>query len=465
MRHYIVIVGLLLLTLLVSSSKSFAEEPSADTLIHVIQWSLAEGGNGHWYGVIDSKHPWVVQQSLATTFVRDGQLGYLATITSSRENDWIALHMLPYGQPAESDRYFIGGYRAAGNYHWLTHESWIWSNFAPGEPNHHGTALAIYGPTSVKLGKWDDVPDDTSKFDWEYSYRALIEWGDPGVVLGDTLMRLSPESQELPIPVCFAVGMVSRFMVWTTNDVMIPWSVGHCPSWVVVSPSSGLTPREVDVHWDATGLEPGVFRDSIEILAPASSVPVKYHQLTLILQASSNPLIMEPAELNAVAVPGREDPEKQHIHVTDVNGGATPFSVWEGCPWLALDKTSGITPDSIEVRVDASNLVPGYDFDCTLVFQPQPFANCNKYALVKVRSLRCGDMNGDRAVDVTDMNRLLNYYFGFGPAPISMLAADVSGDGVVDLSDVIYLAAYLGGRTSSPCRTVSDLSDAVENSF
>jgi hypothetical protein len=54
----------------------------------------------------------------------------------------------------------------------------------------------------------------------------------------------------------------------------------------------------------------------------------------------------------------------------------------------------------------------------------------------------CGDMNGDRNVNLIDVAYLGVYFFAGGPPPVSMWAADVNGDGVVNVLDLAYLAAY-----------------------
>jgi hypothetical protein len=54
-----------------------------------------------------------------------------------------------------------------------------------------------------------------------------------------------------------------------------------------------------------------------------------------------------------------------------------------------------------------------------------------------------GDANGDSIVDIEDVVFLINYLFGYGPAPNPPAAGDVNGDCFIGISDIIWLLNYL----------------------
>jgi hypothetical protein len=54
-----------------------------------------------------------------------------------------------------------------------------------------------------------------------------------------------------------------------------------------------------------------------------------------------------------------------------------------------------------------------------------------------------GDANGDSVVNINDVVFLLNYLFGYGPAPNPPAAGDVNGDCFIGVSDIIWLLNYL----------------------
>ena len=118
-----------------------------------IQWTIAEGGNGHYYEPINTS----VQTSWqdAKNFAEVAG-GYLATVTSQDENDWIVSNILPLvvGSPGSLHMGpWIGGYQNTtspsysepdGGWTWVTGESWSYTNWSAREPNDGPTPIYNY---------------------------------------------------------------------------------------------------------------------------------------------------------------------------------------------------------------------------------------------------------------------------------------------------------------------------------
>lgn len=109
-----------------------------------VQWSKAVGGNGHFYGVrlVSGGIHW-------DAAYREAKLsgGYLATITSEEENDFITNFIVnnpncwvvnPNGQDTGP---WIGGYQPVGspepngNWQWVTGETFGYTKWAGGIPS------------------------------------------------------------------------------------------------------------------------------------------------------------------------------------------------------------------------------------------------------------------------------------------------------------------------------------------
>ena len=96
-------------------------------------------GNGHWYQFICDPQTWPDAQDAAQTMTWMGLTGYLATITSQAEFDFIATQV----PSLEFYGCFLGGYQDPAyclpdeNWHWVTDEPWNYTNWSPGEPNDH----------------------------------------------------------------------------------------------------------------------------------------------------------------------------------------------------------------------------------------------------------------------------------------------------------------------------------------
>lgn len=167
---------------------------SLDTVVNLKQWTAAQGGNDHWYAVINAARPWVSQYEIAHQLTHDGTAGYLATITSAEENQFVVDSIMGDVYPnAIIDEYYLGGRRPMKDsaFQWLTGEAIDYGNWAFGEPSGDGPAMAIWGKTSGRtLGSWNDVPEDTLGIDCYHQIYAIVEWGgmDPSahqIVLGN----------------------------------------------------------------------------------------------------------------------------------------------------------------------------------------------------------------------------------------------------------------------------------------
>ncbi len=153
--------------------------PPEDTLINLVQWPVSEGGNDHWYAIIPVVQPWVLHHDLARTFVRGIDTGYLATITSPAENDFVKSVIVNHtDQPSIADQFYLGGHKSPlTGWGWMTGESWLWTNWSSGEPSGDGPAMGIWGASTQNFGRWNDVPRDTTGTGPEHQLWALIEFG------------------------------------------------------------------------------------------------------------------------------------------------------------------------------------------------------------------------------------------------------------------------------------------------
>ena len=131
-----------------------------------VRWS----GNGHYYERIDTDPYilWSDAKMAAESRTYLGNVGYLATITSQAENDWITNTLL---LSAPGPYYHLGGYQPpgtpepSGGWEWITGETWDytnWSSWPQQEPNDVGNedGLMIFGVVSVDprgIGKWNDI--------------------------------------------------------------------------------------------------------------------------------------------------------------------------------------------------------------------------------------------------------------------------------------------------------------------
>ena len=92
----------------------------------LIQWSTAVGGNGHYYELIHQDLSWMEAHQLA-----QNSGGYLATVTSLAENQWITETF----NESSLHHVWLGGYQdfdataIDSSWHWVTDEPWSYANW------------------------------------------------------------------------------------------------------------------------------------------------------------------------------------------------------------------------------------------------------------------------------------------------------------------------------------------------
>lgn len=115
-----------------------------------VHWTVADGGNGHWYeafqGPLLSSGVHGVITWADAMLNAEAEGGYLATITSAEENEFV-FHLVDTPEFWGTDGlagYFgpwLGGWQEpdaadpAANWLWVTGEPFDYTNWHPGEPN------------------------------------------------------------------------------------------------------------------------------------------------------------------------------------------------------------------------------------------------------------------------------------------------------------------------------------------
>jgi hypothetical protein len=170
-------------------------------------------GNGHLYEVVDngSSLSWDAAQPLAASRTLNGATGYLATVTTQAENDYLLGRLSGDGwfgasdSGTEDDWKWVTG-PEAGTSFWAglgdgAPVGGLFSNWASGEPNNSGNedCAQFYSSGSG----WNDLPCDG-----DYLQYYVVEYGGPGdlptepeTVSFDVVVS-EPSSVVVPISSC-----------------------------------------------------------------------------------------------------------------------------------------------------------------------------------------------------------------------------------------------------------------------
>jgi len=114
--------------------------------------------NGHFYDVINTPANWNDAKTDAESRTFFGLSGHLATITSQAEQDFLVQTVNVPG------RAIIGAYQTdktaepAGNWAWVTGETWSFTLWNGGEPNNSGGGEDCAHLWPIANRAWNDIP-------------------------------------------------------------------------------------------------------------------------------------------------------------------------------------------------------------------------------------------------------------------------------------------------------------------
>ena len=144
----------------------------------LVRWEAADGGNGHWYEVLTGPMSTLGVPSFISwtdaSFDAEARGGYLATITSAAENEFVfnLIDSPAYWSTNQRGVYYgpwLGATQApdaeepGSGWFWVTGEPFEYTNWLPGEPNEWGGLDEDYlhfiggeGAPSERSAFWND---------------------------------------------------------------------------------------------------------------------------------------------------------------------------------------------------------------------------------------------------------------------------------------------------------------------
>ena len=218
----------------------FQTTASAQPGVRKINFNLGtaiQGPNGHYYDISSARTDWTTAKVNAENSDYYGMKGYLATVTSQSENDFIAQKLNTDSWMGGSDNYLkineALGYtkykdqsEAEGNWYWVTGpeagtpffigtganpQVLTYANFSAGEPNNYNGAEDSTEMFASGGGHWNDLLAS------QFSLPSVIEYnGDPSLKIStSTIIDVGSGSPPTPVATSTSKALSSGVNVFT----------------------------------------------------------------------------------------------------------------------------------------------------------------------------------------------------------------------------------------------------------
>jgi hypothetical protein len=419
-----------------------------------VQWAEAEGGNGHWYQLVEKVGGWNACRDAAIAVGGD-----LCSHDSLMEDEFIS-YLVPLEEPGIAwNRVYTGATQAEGSnptegWSWVDGSPWTDTNWHTGQPNGGEGHLSVSNWIGEGFG-WDDHVEDSSDINF-----YLIEWSadcnDDGIVdYGQILDGTFEDADGNGVPDCCDAG--------TPCDTPANAPV----QWIEAEGGNG--------HWyQFTWLQTGCIDFSVDQAAQlgAHLVTVTSNEENMFIE----PLIpnynggYSVARLGGFRTPESGNPEEGWYWITGETWDFTAWSPHNDQPnddvgidedWLTLypSQHSGGWAgwhDSSGIECDNNEGEQAWIIEWS--------ADCNGDGIVDYGQIIDGtfeDADGNGVPDCCDddvpcfpcpgdivgndgvvgVDDLLFVIAAYGQTNVP---ADLDGDGVVDVHDILLILEYWG---------------------
>ena len=163
------------------------------------------------------------------------------------------------------------------------------------------------------------------------------------------------------------------FDVTSTGDALgdhLSFGLIETASWLNKSPTTGTTPRNIQVSANIAGLSAGTYTDSIRVESAGAGNSPLYVRVILNVTSPAPTISVSKSSLSFVGLEGGSNPSPQTFIVKNTGGGILNWSLNHVQPWLNLLPASGLDSAQVSASVSLAGLLTGEYLDTIVVSDP-----------------------------------------------------------------------------------------------
>jgi len=141
-------------------------------------------------------------------------------------------------------------------------------------------------------------------------------------------------------------------------------------SWLLKSPSSGVTPQEISISVTSTGLAAATYFDSVRIESAGAANSPQFLFVEFDLTPSLPEIAVNREAFYFNALAGGDNPPSQTLLISNIGQSVLNWSVSNHESWLNLDPVSGTGAGTVTLSVSTAGLTFGEYHDTVVVSDP-----------------------------------------------------------------------------------------------
>ncbi len=260
----------------------------------------------------------------------------------------------------------------------------VWADSSGGQWDALGQIINENGAlsgSSFKIHQLDsgrqlqpDVATDGYKFFFAWAdsragnfdiYATVKQYNNPA-------LAASPAHLDFTMEAGGAIPAAQSFILSNAGYGALSWSVNAGAAWLGISPGSGSTPATLTVSITTDTLKYGSYYAGLRFTRTDNNdsslvVPVYLNVTAPIMQ-------FDPDSLYFRVFAALGNPASQKLMISNSGSGDYTWTASENASWLNLDKTAGVSVDSISISLDITGLAFA-DYREPIVFSSPEAAN------------------------------------------------------------------------------------------
>ncbi|MBD3332565.1 hypothetical protein GF356_06925 [candidate division GN15 bacterium] len=180
---------------------------------------------------------------------------------------------------------------------------------------------------------------------------------------------LTPDSLHFDGIAGGATPASQSFEVTSSND-SLAFNIVEDANWILLSPVTGTTPREITVSLNTFGLSAGTYIDTLEVTSADASNSPQYVVVSLTLEEPPPEIGVSDNVFFFNAIVNGADPSPKTLTITNGGGGTLNWTASNSEMWLTVSPGSGVDSGDVELSVDVTGLTFGEYYDTVVVSDP-----------------------------------------------------------------------------------------------